>query len=120
MRYIEAKKQSVINEDNIGFIAKMRSMLPSYIAYSNEKYLRYERRDTSLLQNLLPSVVLELPITFVLYLMLRGVFYLLFNKEISVKFRLFSFWAFFGSMVLSDNIQLFSFLAFSNFYYLHS
>ena len=119
LQELEDQKQSILDIENMDFFLKVRMALPSYEEQANYKYLNLQRIDDGIIQNFIGYLMFEVPLIILLYFVLRKIFFCLFERPISLLFRVFSFGGFVWTMILEDNLQLFSYLSFRNFTFLN-
>ena len=82
-----------------------------YNPQSNEKYMEEERKNNLFIASTMDFFVFQVPLKVFL---LNRLFYRLFNFEISSFPRPYSFWWMAFGLLIQDNIESFTFLAFRN------
>ena len=86
-----------------------------YNVYSNPTYLKKERKSNLFIASALDYFAFGLPATVGLFLLFNRLFRCLFNYELSILFRPYSFWWTLFEILAQGNVQFFTFLAFRNF-----
>ena len=117
IRLIEEKQWDLIglDDEKIKVEEKISDPLKYYNVYSNPTYLIKQRNNSIVYDSLEAYVVFFLPTVFVFVFLMNRIFYLLFNYEISVLFRPYSFWLILVELVIMNNVEFLSFLAFRTF-----
>lgn len=82
----------------------------NYEPYTNQNYLEAEEKDGTFLLNSLDFVLFHIPGTFLTFVLLRWVFFKVFEYKISTVLRLYSFWGYFFICLIEPNVEYFSFL----------
>ena len=111
-------KDKVWNLVTFGFLEDWleRSLgLPSYIPFTNSKYLEVERKDSLFWTNTKDYFTVYVPLIIVLFIILNRLFRLLSRCAISIFLRVFSFKLYLLEMLFINNIQILFFLALRNF-----
>ena len=86
-----------------------------YNVYSNLTYLKKERKSNLFIASTLDYFAFGLPVTVLLFIIFNRLFWCLFDYEVSILFRPYSFWWILFEILVQGNIQFFTFLAFRNF-----
>ena len=96
----------------------MESAIPQtsqYNVYSNPTYLQKERKSDLFIASTLDYFAFGLPMTVLLFIFFNRLFRCLFNYQISILFRPYSFWWTLFEILVVGNVQFFTFLTFRNF-----
>ena len=115
LSFIEENQWKIIGLEE--WLNKVESTIdyPSeYNVHSDPKFLKIQRKNSSLLLNTLDFFIFSVPLTVLFVIGLNKAFYLLFEYEISKFLRPYSFWCILLELLIQSNTLLFSFFGFKS------
>ena len=116
IKFIEDKQWEIVGLENTKEkIENAIEEVPAYNPYSNPTYLEKERKNNLFVSSTMDFFSFFVPLTVVMVVLLNRLFYCLFKYEISFWFRSYSFWWILFELLVHNNIEFFTFLAFRNF-----
>ena len=116
IKFIEDKQWEIVGlEDARDKVENAIEEVPPYNPHSNPTYLQKERKNNLFISSTIDYFSFFVPLTVVMVVLFNRLFYCLFDFEVSVLFRPYSFWWILFELLIHNNIEFFTFLACRNF-----
>ena len=115
IQFIEEQQWEIVGLDKAKETLETSiEQVPLYNPQSNPTYMEKERKNNMFIASTMDYFAFYIPLILIVVFLFNKIFYCLFDHEVSILFRPYSFWWIIFELLFQGNVEFFTFLAFRN------